>query len=111
MEPCDLLLRCDSRRRTATGATSATFAPDAFATRDRLWAEGDPGFHALNDLLQYLGFFTFRPPVPGYRHNAAMFLVLRGWATADAVPDGVPRRPAADRAVLADIAERLQALR
>lgn len=89
----------------------STFAPDAFATRDRLWAEGDPGFHTLNDLLQYLGFFTFRPPVPGYRHDAAIFLALRGWASADAVPDGVPQRPPADRAVLADIAERLRALR
>lgn len=88
----------------------STFAPDAFAERDRCWAAGDvAGFHRLNDLLQYLGQFTFRAPVPGYRHDAAMFLQLRGWAETDIVPDGAPRRPEADRAVLADIAERLQA--
>ncbi len=88
----------------------ATFAPDRFAERDRLWAEGDPGFFELNDLLQYLGQFAFRPPVPAYRHDAAIFLQLRGWAASDVTPPGVPRRPAADRAVLADIAERLGVL-
>lgn len=86
----------------------STFAPDAFAARDRLWAQGDLGFHELNDLLQYLGHFTFRDPVPAYRHDAAMFLELRGWATSDATPPGVPRRPASDRAVLADILGRLE---
>ncbi|HUF33911.1 MAG TPA: dihydrodipicolinate synthase family protein [Acidimicrobiales bacterium] len=85
----------------------ATFAPDAFAERDRLWATGDASFHELNDLLQYLGQFAFRPPVPAYRHDAAMFLELRGWAGSDATPPGAPRRPASDRAVLADIVERL----
>ncbi|HYI60349.1 MAG TPA: dihydrodipicolinate synthase family protein [Acidimicrobiales bacterium] len=87
----------------------STFAPEAFAARDRLWAAGDPAFHELNDLLQYLGHFTFRAPVPGYRHDAAMAFVLRGWAASDATPPGVPRRPEADRAVLADILERLEA--
>ena len=87
----------------------STFAPEAFAARDRLWAAGDPSFYELNDLLQYLGQFTFRAPVPGYRHDAAMFFELRGWAASDRVPDGVPRRPASDRAVLADVLERLEA--
>ena len=85
----------------------STFAPDSFAARDRLWHAGDPAFYELNDLLQYLGQFSFRDPVPGYRHDAAMFLELRGWASSDATPPGVPRRPAADRAVLVDIAARL----
>jgi hypothetical protein len=85
----------------------STFAPDAFALRDRLWADGDPRFHELNDLLQYLGHFTFRAPVPGYRHDAAMWFELRGWATSSVVPTGAPRRPDSDRAVLADILERL----
>lgn len=88
----------------------STFAPDSFAARDAMWVTGDPGFFALNDLLQYLGFFTFRAPVPGYRHNAAMFLKLRGWAGADAVPQGAPMRPNADRDVLRDIAQRLEAM-
>ncbi|MEO2088104.1 MAG: dihydrodipicolinate synthase family protein [Gemmataceae bacterium] len=87
----------------------STFAPDLFAKRDTLWAAGDPAFHELNDLLQYLGFFTFRPPVPAYKHSAAMFLKLRGWIGHDATHPQSPTRPDADRAVLADIAERLAA--
>jgi hypothetical protein len=86
----------------------STFAPDAFAARDRMWAGGDPGFHELNDLLQYLGCFAFRDPVPGYRHDAAIAFELRGWAACDATPPGVPRRPDADRAVIADILARLE---
>lgn len=85
----------------------STFAPDKFAERDRLWAEGDPGFYQLNDVLQYLGHFTFRPPVPAYRHSAAMFLQMRGWAHSDAVPLGAPTRPHSDRDILHDIGERL----
>ncbi len=88
----------------------ATFAPDLFAQRDRLWALGDPGFHQLNDTLQYLGQFAFRPPVPAYRHNAAMFLQLRGWVESDNVPADATRRRDSDRAVLRDIAERLGVL-
>ena len=87
----------------------STFAPDAFAERDRRWAAGDPTFHELNDLLQYLGFFTFRDPVPGYRHDAALFLELRGWIGSSRIPDGAPRRPASDVEVLGDIARRLEA--
>ncbi len=86
----------------------STFAPDAFAIRDRMWATGDPAFYELNDLLQYLGQFAFRAPVPGYRHDAAMFLELRGWAQSDATPPDAARRPESDRAVLADILARLQ---
>lgn len=88
----------------------STFAPDLFAIRDRLWADEDARFWQVNDLLQYLGMFTFRDPVPGYRHNAAMFFQLRGWAEAAEVPVGAPRRPESDRDVLADIARRVEAL-
>jgi hypothetical protein len=88
----------------------SAFAPEAFAERDRRWAAGDRGFGELNDLLQYLGFFAFRPPVPAYRHDAALFLSLRGRIGSDATPTGAPRRPESDRAVLADIAERLEAI-
>jgi dihydrodipicolinate synthase/N-acetylneuraminate lyase len=86
----------------------STMAPAEFALRDRLWEAGDPAFAELNDLLQYLGQFTFRDPVPAYRHDAAMVFELRGWATSDATPPGVPRRPEADREVLADIVRRLE---
>ena len=88
----------------------STFAPDRFAERDRMWATGDPRFFELNDLLQELGDFTFREPVPGYRHDAALFLELRGWIGSSRVPDGVTQRPDADVDVLRDIAERLGVL-
>jgi hypothetical protein len=88
----------------------SAFATGAFAERDRRWAAGDPGFHELNDVLQYLGFFTFRDPVPGYRHDAALFLELRGLVGSSRIPDGAPRRPDSDVAVLRDIAERLDVL-
>ena len=86
----------------------STFAPEAFAARDRMWAAGDARFYELNDLLQYLGAFAFRDPVPAYRHDAAMFFQLRGWAETDATAPGVPRRPESDRAVLAAILDRLR---
>jgi len=85
----------------------STFAPDLFARRDLFWKNGDPAFHELNDVLQYLGFFAFRPPVPAYKHSAAMFLKLRGWITCDATHHRSPERPDADRPVLRGIAELL----
>lgn len=88
----------------------STFAPDLFAKRDQLWAAGDPAFYELNDLLQYLSHFAFRPPVPAYKHTAAQFLKLRGWIQSDAPhPQGM-RRPESDIAILRDIAERLGVL-
>jgi dihydrodipicolinate synthase/N-acetylneuraminate lyase len=85
----------------------STFAPDLFARRDALWESGDPGFYELNDVLQYLGFFAFRTPVPAYKHSAAMFLKLRGWAGSDLTYPNSPQRPASDREVLAEIGRRL----
>ena len=86
----------------------STFAPDAFSLRDRLWEEGNPRFYALNDLLQYLGFFAFREPVPAYKHSAAQFLHLRGWVETDATHSAAPRRPDSDIAILKDILKRLR---
>jgi dihydrodipicolinate synthase/N-acetylneuraminate lyase len=84
----------------------STFAPDLFAKRDAMWQAGDSGFYKLNDLLQYLGFFAFRPPVPAYKHSAAQFLKLRGWLTSDEPhPQGL-RRPESDVDVLRDIVGR-----
>ncbi|MGA2837308.1 MAG: dihydrodipicolinate synthase family protein [Acidimicrobiales bacterium] len=89
----------------------STFAPDAFAARDAAWTAGDDvAFLEFNDLLQYLGQFSFRRPVPAYRHDAAIFLELRSWITAGATHPDSPQRPASDREVLADIVERLEAL-
>jgi len=87
----------------------STFCPDYFAKRDALWAAGDPAFYELNDLIQYLGFFVFRDPVPAYKHSAAMFLKLRGWIACDDTHPNSPTRPASDRAILAEILQRLEA--
>lgn len=75
--------------------------------RDQLWAAGDPAFYELNDASQELGAFAFRSPVPGYRHDAAMFLKVRGWIDHDGVLAGATRRPDSDLDVLADIARRV----
>jgi dihydrodipicolinate synthase/N-acetylneuraminate lyase len=88
----------------------STFAPDYFALRDRYWLEGDPRFHQLNDVLQYLGFFAFRSPVPAYKHSAAQFLKLRGWICCDDTHPHSPRRPATDLPILQSILEQLDAL-
>ena len=85
----------------------STFAPDLFAERDRRWSDGDAGFYELNDALQHLGNVAFRPPVPAYRHSAALFLRLRGWATSDATPAGVPRRGPDEERLLRECGERL----
>jgi dihydrodipicolinate synthase/N-acetylneuraminate lyase len=89
----------------------STFAPAEFAARDRCWAKGDiDGFHRRNDVLQWLGTTAFRPPVPAYRHDAALVFQLRGWAETDATPEGAPRRPAWERDLLAGIVDALEAV-
>lgn len=81
----------------------SSFAPDLFARRDRMWQQGDPDFYSLNDVLQYLGFFTFRAPVPAYKHSAAMFLRLRGMIATSLTHPQSAERPQADEAVLQEI--------
>lgn len=88
----------------------STFAPDLFARRDALWQEGDTAFHELNDVLQYLGCFAFRAPVPAYKHSAAQFLALRGWLRSDHTHPRAAQRPASDVAILREIADRLGVL-
>lgn len=86
----------------------STFAPDAFARRDSMWEAGDPAFYELNDLLQYLGSFTFRDPAPAYKHSAAMFLKIRGMLASDQTHPDSPHRPETDAPVLESIASDLQ---
>ncbi|TSA32436.1 MAG: dihydrodipicolinate synthase family protein [Opitutales bacterium] len=88
----------------------STFAPEAFALRDKAWEKGEVSFYEINDLLQYLGFLAFRPPVPAYKHSAAMFLKLRGWLECDDTHPLSAKRPDSDREILADIAKRIAAL-
>jgi 4-hydroxy-tetrahydrodipicolinate synthase len=56
----------------------ATFAPEKFAERDRLWETRDPGYYALSDALQHLGNVAFRNPITAYKHSAAIFLEMIG---------------------------------
>lgn len=86
----------------------STMAPDLFALRDKYWEEGDAEFLHSNDWLQYLGCFTFRGPVPAYKHSAAQFLKLRGWLDCDDTFPGSPTRPDSDREVLNSLLEGLE---
>lgn len=81
----------------------STFAPDLFALRDRFWAAGEPSFYELNDVLQFLGCFAFRNPVPAYKSSAAQFLKLQQWIGSDDTMQGSRRRPGSDIEVLSTI--------
>ena len=88
----------------------STFAPDYFALRDRYWLEGDPRFYELNDILQYLGFFAFRNPVPAYKHTAAQFLKLRSWISCNDTHPQSPTRPETDIPILKNIISQLESI-
>jgi 4-hydroxy-tetrahydrodipicolinate synthase len=85
----------------------ATFAPEKFAERDRLWQAGDSRYYALSDALQYLGNVAFREPVPAYKHSAAVFLHLVGRIPSDLTHPKNPGRPAWEAEILRDCARRL----
>jgi dihydrodipicolinate synthase/N-acetylneuraminate lyase len=88
----------------------SAFYPEAFAKRDDYWATGDARFYELNDALQMLGGFAFRPPVPAYKHNAAMVLAMRGVIESDAIPPNAPGRPTSDREFLKILIDRIDTL-
>jgi dihydrodipicolinate synthase/N-acetylneuraminate lyase len=85
----------------------ATFAPEKFAERDRLWETGDPDYYAISDALQYLGNVAFREPVPAYKHSAAVFLHLVGRIPSDLTHPKNPKRPSWEWQILHDCARRL----
>ena len=85
----------------------ASFAPEKFAERDRLWEAGDPAYYALSDALQYLGNVAFRPPVPAYKHSAAVFLHMTGRIPTARVHPKNPKRPDWEADILRDCASRL----
>jgi 4-hydroxy-tetrahydrodipicolinate synthase len=85
----------------------ASFAPAAFAARDRALEEGELAFLERNDALQHLGNVGFRAPIPAYKHAAAQFLHLTGRLDGDAIHPRAPRRPDSDRILLFDCAVRL----
>ena len=81
----------------------STAWPEAFAQRDAWWAAGDARFDELDDALQALGDFAFRPPVPAYKHSMAQALHLRGLLASDQPHPDSPRRPASDREIIRTI--------
>ncbi|HZQ92457.1 MAG TPA: DUF993 family protein [Terriglobales bacterium] len=85
----------------------ATFAPEKFAERDRLWSEGETGYYEFSDALQHLGNIAFRDPVPAYKHSAAVFLHLIGRIPSSEPHPKSPRRPEWEAEILADCARRL----
>ena len=85
----------------------STAWPEAFAQRDRWWAEGDSRFDELDDALQALGDFAFRPPVPAYKHSMAQALHLRGLLASDEPHPASPRRPDSDREIIATLLDRI----
>ena len=85
----------------------ASFAPEKFAERDRLWFAGDPAYFALSDALQHLGNVAFRDPVPAYKHSAAVFLHLLGRIPTGQPHPKNPQRPAWEAEMLLQCAQRL----
>jgi dihydrodipicolinate synthase/N-acetylneuraminate lyase len=85
----------------------ATFAPEKFAERDRLWQTDDDAYYALSDALQYLGNVAFRSPVPAYKHSAAAFLHITNRISTGRTHPQSPTRPAWDLGMMQDCARRL----
>ncbi len=85
----------------------SAFYPEAFAARDAYWRNQDARFFELNDALQLLGGFAFRPPVPAYKHNAAMCLAMRGVIASDCIPEKATARPESDREFLQTLIDRI----
>jgi 4-hydroxy-tetrahydrodipicolinate synthase len=85
----------------------ATFAPEKFAERDRMWEQGDATYYAVSDALQHLGNIAFRHPVPAYKHSAAVFLHLLGRIPSSLAHRNSAQRPAWEPEIMRDCARRL----
>lgn len=85
----------------------ATFCPEKFAERDRLWETGDPAYLELAEALQYLGNVAFRTPVPAYKHSAAHFLHMQGRIATPLTHPNSPKRPEWEPEILRSCLERL----
>ena len=85
----------------------ATFAPEKFFARDRLWETGDARYYELADALQHLGNVAFREPIPAYKHSAAVVLHMTGRISTDLTHPKNPRRPAWEAEILRDCMRRL----
>ena len=85
----------------------STFDPEAFALRDRWWAEKDERFFELNDALQALGSVAFRDPVPAYKDSAAAYLKVTGKMKDPLPHPSCARRPANEGELLAPLAKQI----
>ena len=85
----------------------ATFAPEKFAERDRLWQDGDPAYYPLSDALQHLGNVAFRSPVPAYKHSAAVFLNITARIPSDRTHPNSLTRPPWEPELMQECARRL----
>jgi 4-hydroxy-tetrahydrodipicolinate synthase len=85
----------------------ATFAPEKFSERDRLWETGNPMYYGLSDALQHLGNVAFREPIPAYKHSAAAFLHLTGRIPTDLPHPKNLKRPPWEAEILQDCIRRL----
>jgi len=86
----------------------ATFAPEKFAERDRLWEDGDAAYYELSAALQHLGNVAFRSPVPAYKHSAAIFLNLAARIPSDRTHPKNPTRPPWEAELMRECAHRLK---
>lgn len=85
----------------------STFDPDAFALRDRWWAQGDDRFFELNDALQALGAVAFRDPIPAYKDSASAYLKITGKMKNPLPHPSCPRRPSNEGELLAPLARQI----
>lgn len=85
----------------------ATFCPEKFAERDRMWEQGDPAYLELAEALQYLGNVAFRAPVPAYKHSAAHFLHMQGRLSTSRTHPLSPTRPDWEPEILRSCLDRL----
>ena len=88
----------------------ATFMPDKFRELADALRDGDLArYYDLGNRMEFLGRVAFQPPVPAYKHSAAMVKKMRGWYPTDLVlPDNPLRRDAAHREALRKAMENLE---
>ena len=71
----------------------ATFMPDKFRELSDALQDGDLARYLdLGSRMEFLGRVAFQPPVPAYKHSAAMVKKMRGWYPTDYVLPGNPLR-------------------
>lgn len=87
----------------------ATFMPDKFRELADALRDGDHARYLdLGSRMEFLGRVAFQPPVPAYKHSAAMVKKMRGWYPTDYVlPDNPLRRDEAHREALRKALENL----